>query len=236
MAKLANDLGASPSADADCLTYCVAVQLWNNALTHLPADLGQCRQLQRINVANNPLRNPPFSVCNRGGQAVVAYMRAAEHKQPRPNDVLLVVGHGGCGKTTFTRTMAHEDKDFRSIVEHTKQLVEEWEFDQLKTWILELMMIEAGIDGVEAATIVNVDDPATVLPPTNAMTKRMIDMMKGGWWNGDPVDGDDWLDEDQQDNWKTLQKELKKKKFKKVIYSLKKKLSHHSFFQRLLTK
>jgi internalin A len=61
---------------------------------------------QGINIANNPLTNPPIEIAEQGNEAILNYFKEREQGIQYIREAkLLVLGEGGAGKTTLVRKL-----------------------------------------------------------------------------------------------------------------------------------
>ena len=103
-------------------------------------------RLKYVDFNNNPWIFPPSSVmrCNKW-PSIRAYLESSRDVAAR-TDVLLLLGDGGCGKTTFSRALriGSDDDGSRTavlqLVSGVRDAILRWQAGDMRLWVLELVL------------------------------------------------------------------------------------------------
>ncbi len=115
-----NQLSQLP-AEIGQLTSLQELNLNQNQLSQLPTELGQLINLQTLNISNNPnLLTPPPEIIARGtADLILSFLRELQKKSIiRYEAKLLVVGEGGTGKSTPLRALRNDTFNQNLLTTH----------------------------------------------------------------------------------------------------------------------
>jgi hypothetical protein len=114
-----NKLTALP-AEIGNLSALQVLDLSNNELTALPAEIGQLPTLRMLSLEQNPgLVFPPPEIVQQGMAAVLTFLRRYRADSRRQwVSKLLVLGEGGVGKTSLLRALAGEPLNQQESTTH----------------------------------------------------------------------------------------------------------------------
>ena len=122
-----NQLTALPREVAQW-TNLQRLYLDHNQLTALPRELARLTNLEELRLDGNPLESPPPEIVKQGTQAVLAYLRElAKGARKRYEAKLLILGHGGEGKTCVSRAL--RGLPFKENIRTEGVEVARWTFD-----------------------------------------------------------------------------------------------------------
>jgi internalin A len=84
--------------------------LRRNRLRELPAEIGSLKNIQSIELDDNPdLSSPPPEIIASGTAAVLSYLQQLQRQDTiRYESKLLIVGEAGTGKTSLLRSLHGE--------------------------------------------------------------------------------------------------------------------------------
>ena len=89
------------------------LELIGNQLTELPPDITNLTKLELLSLSKNPLKSPPIEIAEKGIGAIIDYFKSFEESERQPlNEVkVLLVGHGGAGKTSLVKRLLGDEFD-----------------------------------------------------------------------------------------------------------------------------
>jgi small GTP-binding protein len=133
-----NPLTSLP-AEISLLGNLKIIHLKHNKLRRLPQEIVELHDLQEIRLDGNPLRFPPIQIATQGFKAIKDYISSVQKDELGKRILfeakLMIVGHGGVGKTSLLNRLLFGFFDERE--RPTKGLdIETWDRD----------ITEAGID------------------------------------------------------------------------------------------
>ena len=83
-----------------------------------------------INIDDNPLQRPPLEIARQGHEAILAWFDAQDEVQRPLNEVkVMLVGAGGCGKTSLVKAIRKLDHDPDELQTHGIR-IETWPFER----------------------------------------------------------------------------------------------------------
>ena len=84
-----------------------------NQLTELPPEITNLTKLEYLSLSENPLKSPPIEIAEKGIGAITDYFKSLEESERQPlNEVkVLLVGHGGAGKTSLVKRLLGDEFD-----------------------------------------------------------------------------------------------------------------------------
>ncbi len=87
------------------------LDLTNNKLKNIDKSLLNLNNLLKLELATNPLQQPPIEIANRGIKAIREYFRQLEEEGPDYiyEAKLLIVGEAGAGKTTLAKKIKNPE-------------------------------------------------------------------------------------------------------------------------------
>ena len=95
------------------LANLTTLYLSRNQLSELPAEITQLTNLTMLELSGNPLKSPPIEIANKGIGEIIDYFKSVEKGEIQPlNEVkVLLIGHGGAGKTSLVKRLLWKDFD-----------------------------------------------------------------------------------------------------------------------------
>ncbi|MBE9595057.1 MAG: 50S ribosome-binding GTPase, partial [Proteobacteria bacterium] len=88
------------------------LNLSENQLKRLPAEIVELKNLTLLDLSGNPLESPPLDIANKGIEAIRSYFKSLEAERRALNEVkVLLVGDGGAGKTSLVKQLLGEEFD-----------------------------------------------------------------------------------------------------------------------------
>ena len=95
------------------LSNLATLNLNYNGLTELPLEIVNLTKLDTLTLDDNPLKLPPIEIAEKGIEAIRDYFKSLEESERQPlNEVkVLLVGHGGAGKTSLVKRLLGDEFD-----------------------------------------------------------------------------------------------------------------------------
>ena len=91
----------------------INLDISDNGLAELPPEIINLINLEILPLSNNPLKSPPIEIAEKGIGAITDYFKSLEESERQPlNEVkVLLVGHGGAGKTSLVKRLLGDKFD-----------------------------------------------------------------------------------------------------------------------------
>jgi internalin A len=102
-----------------------------NTIKQLSPKISTLKQLQRLDLRNNPLETPPIEIASKGVEAIKQYFAQLDLSGSDSlfEAKLLIVGEAGAGKTTLARKLLNPAYELRETEKSTEGIeVHEWTF------------------------------------------------------------------------------------------------------------